>query len=148
MVKPYSDDLRARVALFVLSGETVRHAAEVFRVSVASAVKWTQRYRATGSAAAKAMGGRRRDVMAGGRDYALARLAEHPSLSLRALQAELAARGVTVSYGAVWHFVHAEGLSFKKNRAGQRNPSARRGPQAGEMAQASRPDRPAEAGLH
>jgi transposase len=38
MVKPYSDDLRERVALFVLSGETVRHAAEVFRVSVASAV--------------------------------------------------------------------------------------------------------------
>jgi len=34
---------------------------------------------------------------------------------LRALQAELAARGVGVSYGAVWHFVHAEGLSFKKS---------------------------------
>jgi hypothetical protein len=29
------------VALFVMSGETVRHAANVFRVSVASAVKWT-----------------------------------------------------------------------------------------------------------
>ena len=114
MVKPYSDDLRERVALFVRSGETVRRAAEVFRVSVASAVKWTQRHRATGSAAAKAMGGRRHDVMAGGRDYALARLAAHPSLSLRALQAELAERGVKVSYGAVWHFVHAEGLSFKK----------------------------------
>ena len=114
MVKPYSDDLRERVALFVLSGATVRHAAEVFRVSVASAVKWTQRRRATGSAAAKAMGGRRHDVMAAGRDYALARLAGHPSLALRALQVELAARGVKVSYGAVWHFVHAEGLSFKK----------------------------------
>lgn len=66
MVKPCSDDLRARVALFVLSGETVRRAAAVFRVSVASAVKWTQRYRATGSAAARPMGGRRRDVMAAG----------------------------------------------------------------------------------
>ena len=114
MVKPYSDDLRERVERFVLSGETVRHAAEVFRVSVASAVKWAQRHRETGSAAAKAMGGRRRDVMAKGRDHALARLAEHPSLALRALQAELAERGVKVSYGAVWHFVHAEGLSFKK----------------------------------
>jgi transposase len=67
------------------------------------------------------MGGRRRDAMAAGRPYALARLAEHPSLSLRALQAELAARGVRVSYGALWSFVHAEGLSFKKNRAGQRD---------------------------
>lgn len=119
MVKPYSDDLRERVALLVLSGETVRRAAEVFRVSVASAVKWTQRYRATGSAAARPMGGRRHDVMAAGRDDALARLAEHPSLALRALQAELAERGVRVSYGAVWHFVHAEGLSFKKKRARQ-----------------------------
>ena len=148
MMKPCSDDLRERVALFVLSGETVRHAAEVFRVSVASAVTWAQRYRATGTAAAKAMGGRRRDVMAAGRDHALARLAGHASLALRALQAELAEPGVKVSDGAIWHFVHTEGLSFKKNRAGQRNPSARRGPQAGEMAQASRPDRPAEAGLH
>lgn len=115
MVKPYPDDLRERVALFVISGETVRHAAEVVRVSVASAVKWTQRHRETGRASAKPMGGRRHDGMAEGRDYALARLAEHPSLALRALQAELAARGVAVSYGAVWHFVHAVGLSFKKS---------------------------------
>ena len=148
MAKPYSDDLRERVALFVLSGETVRHLAEVFRVSVAPAVKWTQRLRATGSAAAKAMGGRRHDVMAEGRDYALARLAAHPSLGLRALQAELAARGVKVSYGAVWHFVHAEGLSFKKNCTGQRDTPARRGPKAGAMAAASGPDQPAEAGLN
>jgi Transposase and inactivated derivatives len=147
MVKPYSDDLRERVERFVLSGETVRHAAEVFRVSVASAVKWAQRHRETGSAAAKAMGGRRRDVMAKGRDHALARLAEHPSLALRALQAELAERGVKVSYGAVWHFVHAEGLSFKKKRAGQRDRPSRRGPQAGAVAAASGTDRPGTAGL-
>ena len=102
MVKPYSDDLRERVALFVLSGETVRHAAEVFRVSVASAVKWTQRRRTTGTAAARAMGGRRRDVMAAGRDYALARLAGHPSLALRALQAELAERGVKGVIAESW----------------------------------------------
>lgn len=147
MVKPYSDDLRERVALFVMSGETVRHAAEVFRVSVASVVKWTRRHRETGTAAARPMGGRRRDVMAEGRDYALARLAEHPSLTLRALQAELAARGVKVSYGAVWHFVHAEGLSFKKKRARQRDRSPRGGPQAGAVAQASGAGRAVAAGL-
>ena len=59
--KPYSDDLRERVALFVLSGATVRDAADAFRVSVSSL----------------------------------------------ALQAELASRGVKVSYGAIWYFVHA-----------------------------------------
>lgn len=103
MGKPCSDDLREREALFVLPGKTLRHAAEVFRVSVASAVKWSQRHRQSGSAAAKAMGGRRRHVMAEGRDYALARLAEHPSLTLRALQAEQAARGLRVSYGTLMH---------------------------------------------
>jgi putative transposase len=69
------------------------------------------------------MGGRRRDAMAAGRDYALARLAEQPSLPLRELQAELAKCGVKVSYGALWSFVHAEGLSFKKRPSSQPRPS-------------------------
>jgi putative transposase len=42
------------------------------------------------------------------------RLAGEPHLALRALQAELAARGTKASYGAIWNFVHADGLSFKK----------------------------------
>jgi transposase len=67
MVTPSSHDLGERVALFVLSGETVRHAADVFGVSVASVVTWTERRQATGSAAAKPMGGRRREMMAPGR---------------------------------------------------------------------------------
>jgi transposase len=66
------------------------------------------------------MGGRRHFVLAGQRAWLLERLTLEPSLSLRRLQAELAERGVVVSYGAVWDFVHEENLSFKKNRAGQR----------------------------
>jgi len=139
MVKPYSDDLRERVVGFVQSGGTVRQAAVVFGVGVSSAVKWSQRHRATGSVSPKPMGGRRRDAMAEGRPYALARLAEHPSLSLRALQAELAGRGVKVSYGALWSFVHAEGLSFKKNRAGQRDRAPEDRGAAGALAAASGP---------
>jgi transposase len=92
----------------------VRSVATVFGVSVSSVVKWSQRWRATGSASARPMGGRRRDAMAEGRDYTLARLAGQPSLPLRQLQTELATRGVKVSYGALWSFVHAQGLSFKK----------------------------------
>lgn len=140
MVKPYSDDLRERVVGFVQSGGTVRQAAVVFGIGVSSAVKWSQRQRTTGSVSPKPMGGRRRDAMAAGRDYALARLAEHPSLSLRALQAELAGRGVKVSYGALWSFVHAEGLSFKKNRAGQRDRASKDRGTAGSLATASGAD--------
>ena len=93
----------------------------VFGVGVSSAVKWSRRQRATGSAAAKPMGGKRRDAMAAGRSFALARLAELPSLSLQAKLAKLAERGIKVRYGALWSFVDSAGLSVKKNRAGQRD---------------------------
>jgi len=119
MARPLSNDLRDRVVARVAAGETVRSVAAVFGVSVSSVVKWSQLWRATGSVGARPMGGKRRDAMALGRDFALARLAEQPSLPLRALQAELAARGVRVSYGALWNFVHAEGLSFKKRPSSQ-----------------------------
>ena len=57
----------------------------------------------------------------------LARLAEKPDITLRALQAELAERGLKVSCYAVWHFFEHEGISFKKKPARQRAGSARRG---------------------
>jgi len=50
--------------------------AALFDVSVASVVKWSQRARATGTAAAKPMGGKRPFALAGERDWLLARLAE------------------------------------------------------------------------
>ena len=120
MAKPYSLDLRERVVARVMAGETTRAVAAAFDVSVASVVKWSQRFRATASAAAKPMGGRRHFVLAGQRAWLLERIALEPSVSLRRLQGELAGRGVAVSYGAVWDFVHEENLSFKKNRARQR----------------------------
>jgi len=124
MPKAYCLDLRERVVARVRAGESVRQVAAVFEVSVSSVVKWSQRWRSTGSAAAKPMGGKRRDGMVAGRDYALARLAGQPSLSLRGLQAELAGRGVKVSYGALWRFVRGAGLSFKKRRASPPRPSS------------------------
>lgn len=36
--------------------------------------------------------------------------------ALRAIQIELAELGTKVSYGADWNFVHADGLSFERNR--------------------------------
>jgi transposase len=45
---------------------------------------------------------------------------------LRAIAAELAERGIQVSYFAVWHFFEHEGISFKKKPARQRAGSARR----------------------
>ena len=120
MARPYSLDLRERVVARVMASDTVRVVAKTFGVSELSVVKWSQRFRATASAAAKPMGGRRHFVLAGQRAWLLDRIELDSSVTLRRLQAELAERGVTVSYGAVWDFVHEEGLSFKKKRAGQR----------------------------
>ncbi len=128
MARPYSLDLRERVVAAVAGGQSCRFVAARFGVSVASVVKWSQRFRSEGTAAARPMGGRRPYVLAGERDWLLARLGEKPDVTLRALAAELAERGVVVSYYAVWHFFEHEGISFKKKPSRQRAGSAGRGP--------------------
>jgi transposase len=120
MGRAYSLDLRERVVAAVASGESCRTVAATFKVSVASVVKWSQRFRATGTAAARPMGGNRPYVLADERDWLLARLSETPDVTLRALLAELAERGIKVSYYAVWHFFEHEGITFKKKPTRQR----------------------------
>jgi len=120
MARPYSSDLRERVVGSVVSGRTCRATAALFGVSVASVVKWSQRYRASGSVAAKPMGGHRPRLLRGERDWLLARIAAKPDLTLRAVVAELAERGTVVSYGAVWAFFASEGITFKKKPARRR----------------------------
>lgn len=137
MARAYSLDLRERVVAAVAGGESCRAVAATFKVSVASVVKGSQRFRATGSAAHK-VGGRRPYALAGEREWLLARLAEQPDLTLRAIGAELAARGVKVSHFAVWHFFVHEGITFKKKPARQRAGSSGRGAAASAMAKVSR----------
>jgi transposase len=133
MARAYSLDLRERVVAAVAAGESCRKVAALFKVSVASAVKWSQRARATGSPAARPMGGNRPYALADQRDWLLKRLADQPDVTLRALVAELAGRGIKVSYYAVWHFFEHEGISFKKKPSRQRAGSPGRGKAAGAM---------------
>jgi transposase len=123
MARPYSKDLRDRVVGSVVAGRSCRATAALFGVSVASVVKWSQRFRATGSAAAYKMGGRKPLALRGERVWLLQRIATAPDLTLRAVQAELAARGIRVGYSSVWNFFAAEGISFKKKPARQRTGS-------------------------
>ena len=128
MTKPYSIDLRERVVSAVEEGGmSRRQAAARFGVGVSTVVKWVRRLRETGSVEPAKIGGYKPVLLAAHRDFVHARFAEQPELTLRGLQQELADRGVRVSYGAIWAFVHAAGLSFKKNRTRQRaGPSRRR----------------------
>jgi transposase len=73
------------------------------------------------------MGGWRPLLLKSEREWLLSRIAEKPDLTLRAVMAELAARGTPASYGAVWRFFAHEGVTFKKKPARQRaRPAGRR----------------------
>jgi transposase len=142
MARPYSQDLRERVVAAVANGRTCRAVAALFGVSVASVVKWSQRWRATGSAAAKPMGGWRPLRLADERDWLLARIAEKPDLTLRAVVAELAEHGTPASYGAVWRGValfRPRGDHVKKKPARQRAGPPRHRPPPDPMEDASGP---------
>ncbi len=120
MVKPLSIDLRLRVAAALEAGETVRAAAKRFGISVASAVRIGQRQRAGRGQAPGRIGGHRRAVLAGDAgEWLLVRLGEKPDLTMRALTADLAARGVRVAHDTVWRFVKQAGQTVKKNADGQ-----------------------------
>ena len=124
MARAYSMDLRERVVTAVERDGLSRHAAAArFGVAPSSAIKWVQRYRATGSVAPSRIGGYKPRVLRGEhRDWLLERAGR--DFTLRGLVAELAERGVRVDYRQVWEFVYAEGLSFKKKRAARRTAPA------------------------
>jgi putative transposase len=83
------------------------------------------------------VGGYRKPALEGEREWVLARIAEKPDLTLRALAAELSDRGVKAGPYAVWSFFKREGLTFKKNTPRGRAGPAGRGPQAGAVEAAS-----------
>jgi putative transposase len=115
MTAPLSKDLRERVVGAIEAGESCRSVAARFGIAVSSAVKWSQRYRATGSVAAGKMGGHRKRVLEPHRAFIAERISQTSHLTLHGLKEELAARGVQVSHNAVWLFLRREGLRFKKN---------------------------------
>jgi transposase len=148
MPAPYSNDLRERVAALVAEGRSCREVAKLFRVSLASVVRWSQRVRDTGSAAAKPMGGVRRATLAAHRTWLLERIKEKPDLTLQALKTALAERGAAVSVWTVWKFCVSERLSVKKNRAAVRAGSSRHRAQARALEAAPENTRPQAPGVH
>ena len=127
MAKPYSVDLRERVVRAVeKDGLSRREAASRFGVGINTAITWVRRYRRTGSVAPGQMGGHKPKAIRGEHQVWLVERMREKDFTLRGLVAELAERGLKVDYRAMWNFVQAEKLSFKKNRARQRTGSPRR----------------------
>lgn len=117
MARAYCNDLRERVVASVTSGDSCRTVAKRYDVSVSSVVKWSQRYRESGSVSPGKIGGHRPFVLAPHRSFIAERMKQTPHMTISGLRRELGARGLKVSRNAIWRFLHHEGLSFKKKPA-------------------------------
>ena len=107
MSKLYSLDLRERVAAFGLTHRSAQLAAETFSVSKATAVRWAKQLRETGGVAIGKVGGHKKPILLDQSEWLAERIANEPHVTLRTLLAELEVRGIKVSYGALWNFMHA-----------------------------------------
>ena len=115
MAKPYSADLRTRVAAAIADGETYRSIAERFEIAPSTVVKWAKRVRETGSPAPAKFGGYRTCTLEPHRAFIIAQIEKVPHLTLHGLKDLLAKRGIMVSHDTVWRFLRREGQSFQKN---------------------------------
>ena len=116
MPKPYSQDLRDRVVRAVEAGASCHEAAAAFEVSPSSAIRWVARWRQTGSAAAKPMGGKRSPLDAH-KQWLLALIAAEADLTLEEIRSRLRQRGIKVSASSVWRFCDRHDITFKKRMA-------------------------------
>ena len=106
-------------------------AAHRFGVAPSTVINWVRQFHEQGHVEPGQMGGHKPKTLSGEHRVWLIARCRAGDFTLRGLVGELLAeRGLKVDYRSVWEFVHAEDLSFKKNRAGQRAGSPGRGPQA------------------
>ncbi len=117
MPKPCSEDLRERVLKAVEAGASRREAAECYEVSASSAIRWMQRWHATGSIAAKPSGGSVSPLEKHAQ-WLLALIAEQPDLTLDEIVTAMGKQRIAGSRSAVWRVFQRHNISFKKKSAG------------------------------
>ncbi len=119
--KTLSLDLRERV----VGRRLKRHVStERFRVSAASAIRWCQRQKQTGSLASYKRAGDRWSARINAHKRLILSLIDQTyDITLKELQAQLAARGHRFSIGAPWRFFDRHEITWKK-----RPPCERAGP--------------------
>lgn len=129
MPRAYSCDLRGRVIVAVEAGASRREAAERFEVSVASAVKWLQRWCEERSAAPKPRGGSVSPLEEFAAEI-LKLIAERSDLTLLETVAELRKRRIKTSRSALWRFLDRHNITLKKKPASGRTATRRCGASA------------------
>jgi len=117
MPKPCSQDLRERVLEAVEAGASRREAAECYEVSASSAIRWMQRWHATGNVAAKPSGGSVSPLEKHAQ-WLLALIAEQSDLTLDEIVTAMRKHRIAGSRSAVSRLFRRHGISFKKKPAG------------------------------
>jgi transposase len=113
MPQSYSGDLRERVIGAVEAGSSRREAADLFEISVSSAIRWVQRWREERSSESKPRGGSC-SVLEKYADRILALVAEHPDWTLKEILAAMRKQRIPGSRTALWRFLDRHNLTYKK----------------------------------
>jgi transposase len=125
-MRAISVDLRQRACEAVtVEGLSCRAAARRFKVGVSSVIRWCARLKKSGSVEPQKQGGDRRSgKIEAEAAFILKRIAAKRDITLAELQAELAARGVQLSRGALWRFFRRHDITLKKRPRMRRSRSA------------------------
>lgn len=118
MSRPLSNDLRRRVVEAVDGGMSRRAAARRFGVGEATAIRWVERWRRTGSYAPDRMGSRSpRSPLDGHLSEITALVEAQPDMTLAEIVTFMDERhGVSTSISAVDRFLARHDVTFKKRR--------------------------------
>ena len=115
MTAPLSNDLRLRVVRAIEGGLSRRAAATKFDVSIASAVRWHQRFKRTGSVAAEAIGGDRHSHrIEAHAAKVLGWIEDQRDLTLVEIADRLAEDGHVFAPSTIWRLLDRHGVTFKK----------------------------------
>jgi len=115
MAKPLSFDLRSRVLAAIDGGLSCRKAAEHFKVSASSAIRWSALRRDVGDARPKRLGGDRLSHRTEAHAALIhAALAKTSDITLPELKEGLAMQGAHVSVAALWRFCKRHKITRKK----------------------------------
>ena len=123
-----SDDLRKRVVeAVVVEGLSRNAAAKLFKVSIASAVRWVKQFETSGDISPKPSGGDRRSGrIEAHHDYLMGLIRRRPDITMLEIQERLIKNcGERFSVSVLWRFFDRHGVMFKKRARMPPSSSAR-----------------------
>jgi|SRR5579859_477678 transposase len=119
-MQSYSQDLRDRVLRALARGDRPSAVAQRFEVSRFYVYQVRDREQESGVRSSFQIGGHRRSRLVDAEPTLRGWIAAEPGLTLEQLRERLAAQGISVKVGALWHQLNKWNLTFKKNAARQR----------------------------